>query len=1012
MSATGVADKPEGLRQRANASSSSDKTSSSVPQDAEQKGHKVLGRTSDGTVFEVPETPDMLTSIFSPYAPKTPLDILTIVSLSAQVLLFFALSRSSARIVFACYFAFWRAAYNAGLGWVLKQQSEHNWIVKIVKREGWMDKKSSPKMEEAVRKHLKAKMGKGYKYEKVPIEYNIWLLFRSIVDVILLNDFTAYSLFAFSCTRLPEGHSAMMHVLRWAAGWTLIFFNLWVKMDAHRVVKDYAWYWGDCFFLCLQSLVFDGVYELAPHVMYSIGYAGYYGLSLVSGSYAVLFVSLAAHASQFAFLMWFETPHIDRVYGEKKPLAARVPLRTAPYNAASADAAKGRGEAKRPRADSDALPSPRLAMSPLTGHSGDLQSTDDDDLGHSTDLSPEEAQRMRFQAERESRTRATNLHDLHHKIFKRDVVVFKNLDPLRGSDFQLIVASFYALVPFLLPTSRLGSTTTLVLAYLNALAWRAFHSGGLGLILSKQSQSKWMVRHFLKHYSFNSSADAVYETFDSWKIIYNTSLVMTYISYGILCWKCYVPLGSDWQVGTDLLRHVLGVLLIALHVWAAHDSYNVLGPFGWLYGDFFIDEFPHQLHSVGIFRFLNSPERSVGQAAFFGLSLISGSKLALSIAILSHAAHWAFLSLVENPHMRKLYGEAALSREGGVTKQLKGAATRNAGLFRAAQDHPRVREMRAELERVQKDASNRLEDFGARFDGMVKDTRTLLQQGRDRLLIVRTGEDISTIDTSLYNLEVQPSAAGNRRFYLGEPISVKWRAPSTHSRRDWIGIYQVSRLGGPRGADGEQALVTRISSHGKWVGVAEDEWDGDVHNGALPLTPSAAPSGEVEKSLGTPALQSGTTIFKGAKLPWQEGIYEIRYHHDAKHNVLARSSRLEIYVDKPADPTSFDKTYAVLGKIVLAALDNNNSYAPRSQTGRPQAESMPEGRTSDEDPDDFTIWDRAQAKRIASGIQQAFDVDYSVDVVVAVANLRKLAHDIVEARQILDPNFRPTLLHQ
>lgn len=61
------------------------------------------------------------------------------------------------------------------------------------------------------------------------------------VALVLRQQFTAYSLFAFSCTRLPEGHSIMMHVLRWAAGWTLIFFNLWVKMDAHRVVKDYAW---------------------------------------------------------------------------------------------------------------------------------------------------------------------------------------------------------------------------------------------------------------------------------------------------------------------------------------------------------------------------------------------------------------------------------------------------------------------------------------------------------------------------------------------------------------------------------------------------------------------------------------------------------------------------------------------------------------------------------------------------------------------------------------------------
>ena len=75
-------------------------------------------------------------------------------------------------------------------------------------------------------------------------------------------------------------------------GIALIAFNLWVKTEAHNVVKDYGWYWGDVFFQ-RGALVFDGVFELAPHPMYSVGesHNAQLGVHLLTGVQAMLVIT-------------------------------------------------------------------------------------------------------------------------------------------------------------------------------------------------------------------------------------------------------------------------------------------------------------------------------------------------------------------------------------------------------------------------------------------------------------------------------------------------------------------------------------------------------------------------------------------------------------------------------------------------------------------------------------------------------------------------------------------------
>jgi len=62
----------------------------------------------------------------------------------------------------------------------------------------------------------------------------------------------------------------------------------------------------------------------------------------------------------------------------------------------------------------------------------------------------------------------------------------------------------------------------------------------------------------------------------------------------------------------------------------------------------------------------------------------------------------------------------------------------------------------------------------------------------------------------------------------------------------------------------------------------EEEWDGDI-----PL--------DVDEEERKRQGDAGEVIFRGEQLPWTPGSYELRYHHDGKHNVLSRVAPIEIY---------------------------------------------------------------------------------------------------------------------
>ncbi|KAJ5980757.1 Phosphatidylethanolamine N-methyltransferase [Penicillium waksmanii] len=941
---------PEGLRERIQRPDSTggrdalNAHGEAEIKDAAGNDKKTFGRTPDGTVFTVPQTHDMVSQLLSPSEPKNLSDVVVLVLLAIHVLLLWALPASAKVPVFAFIYLSWRAGYNGGIGWLLHHQSHHKTLIRWAeKTKIFVDPATGenphPTLYNWIKRELETKIPHDYKFENAPIEYNTWLVFRRLVDVILMCDFTSYCLFAIACGKHPVDENILMTVLRWTAGIVLVLFNLWVKLDAHRVVKDYAWYWGDFFYLIDQELTFDGVFEMAPHPMYSVGYAGYYGISLMAASYKVLFISIIAHAAQFVFLVLVENPHIDKTYNPPPPRKRSV--------------CAGSSTSLPIDLDTPTAPTP------------------------SDDIPPN--------ASSYSAKPPPSVHNM---------LGLHNLDLYRTTDsstmlVQMLVFAVTALTP---STPRYQ-----FLFVVNAVVWRVWFSVGIGYLLNNQSNNKAWTRHFLKF------GETPHEAWGQWKGSYHLSMIMCYASFIAAVWKMYT-FPADWGYGLVLFRHVLGAGLISLQLWTSVSIYESLGEFGWFYGDFFFDESPKLTYN-GIYRFLNNPERVLGLAGVWGAVLITSSGAVTFLALLSHILSLAFIQFVERPHMQKLYGRS-LRQDGGVVKNLKKSLP------------PPFKQLHGSVDKMFDDSFEFIEELldnarpklAAGVSTFVKDTTALFQKYPARITISRIDADLAGLDMSDYSLSVEGTEAKsfeetelgkgreganarmpldrrgdlkNLTFEYGSPIKVKWTAPLTHSKKDWIGIYRVT--------DNTSREVSRVSSQGRWVAINEGSYDNlTCEKGIITsdlVTKSDRPGHE---------LASGEVVFSGDKLFWTQGVFELRYHHNGLHNVMAISRPFEIRMHRfDEDDITVDSdgiVQATVEQSLLPVVRNCFDQDP---------EIAPE--TFDEQFGGLVERDGKFAKRVVFAVHQMFGVELAPEVVKADGNVRNLAWRICNAKKVLAP---------
>jgi phosphatidylethanolamine N-methyltransferase len=246
---------------------------------------------------------------------------------------------------------------------------------------------------------------------------------------------------------------------------------------------------------------------------------------------------------------------------------------------------------------------------------------------------------------------------------------------------------------------------------------------------------------------------------------------------------------------------------------------------------------------------------------------------------------------------------------------------------------------------------------------------------------------VKDLPLELYSLGIE-GFEGRIRVPFGEPIRVDFvGCRETMKRKDWVGIYEI-------GANFDKTITTSTCGT-RWGYLAGDiqpsqdptNPDGrlftrtksrQLYFGSTPVT--------LTKSL-VPGLRlvNGIITFDKMMVPWKTGVYEFRYHHDGKYDVIATSIPFEIVLPEKVTITGPRDIANQLLPVVKRCLDLGNEDFRADEGMLPRLPISPLNGN----------YERQVSERIIYAIKEMYGVDFSWKAIDNLYSLENLAERVI-----------------